>query len=131
MVIQSINEFYTRFLFKIYAITQDVAIPLDISTTFFNNLITNVRELFILEGLQVPQRLTTETNHKGNQRLLLIRNAAVVAEKNTRTIKSVVKKSGEILHHRKFMSMPGVSPSTKTAGLSSSFQSEKNSYTVV
>ena len=35
---QLVNDFYTRFLFKIDALPQDVALPLDISATFFNNL---------------------------------------------------------------------------------------------
>ena len=38
MVNQSLNEFYTRFLFKIYSLSQDVAFPLEDDATFFNNL---------------------------------------------------------------------------------------------
>ena len=40
---QSVNEFYTRFLFKIDALPQNVILPLDISETFFNNPSTEVR----------------------------------------------------------------------------------------
>ena len=47
MVNQSVNEFYTRFLFKIDAIPQEVALPLGISATFFNNLSPKVREFLI------------------------------------------------------------------------------------
>ena len=44
---QSVNEFYTRFLFKIDALPQELGFPLDINTTFFKNLSPDVRELFI------------------------------------------------------------------------------------
>ena len=81
----------------------------------------------ISEGVQVPQRLPTETNHQGNQRLLLIINAAVEAKRNTITIKAAVKPAGGTLHHRIFMSMPGGSPLIKTAGFISSFKAEENS----
>ena len=59
---------------------------MDIATTLFNNLRPDGREFLISEGVQVPQRLPTETNHQGNQRLILVINAAVEAENNTRTI---------------------------------------------
>ena len=81
MVNQSVNEFYTRFLFKIYALPQDVASLLDIAATFFNKLSTEVRDFLISEGVQVPPRPPTENNHLGNQRLLLVRNAALEAER--------------------------------------------------
>ena len=54
---QSVSEFYTRFLFKIDALPHDVAFPLDIASTFFNNLSPDVREFLISEGVQVTQRL--------------------------------------------------------------------------
>ena len=38
MVNQSVNGFYTRFLFKIDSLPQAIAFPLDIAATFFNNL---------------------------------------------------------------------------------------------
>ena len=110
MVNQSVNEFYTRFLFKIDALPHDVNFSLEISATFFNNLSPDNREFLISEGLQVPQRLPTETNHQGNQRLLLVRNAVVEAEKKIRTIKEALQPVGGGLHHRTFMSMPRVSP---------------------
>ena len=79
MVYQSVNEFYTRFLFKIDALPQDVAFILEISATFFSNLSPKVREFLISEGVQVPPRPPTENNHQGNHRLLLVRNAVVEA----------------------------------------------------
>ena len=105
MIIQSVNEFSTRFLFKIYALPQELGLPLDIVATFFNNLRPDVREFFISEGVQVPQRIPTETNHQGNQRLLLVINAAAEAEKKTRTIKPAVQPAGGGLRHRTFMRM--------------------------
>ena len=90
MVNQSANEFYTQSLFKIDALPQDVAFPLEIVATFFNNLSSDVREFFIPEGFQVPPRLPIENNHQRNQRLLLVRNTAVEAEKNIRTTKATV-----------------------------------------
>ena len=77
MLNQSVNEFYTRFLFKIGALPQDVAFPLDIAGTFFKTLSPYVRDFLISEGFQVPPRPPTENNHQVNQRLLLVRNAAV------------------------------------------------------
>ena len=47
MVNQSVNDFYTRFLFKMNALPQDVVLPLDISPNFSNNLIPNSIEFFI------------------------------------------------------------------------------------
>ena len=43
MVNQSVNEFYTQFLFEIDALPQDAVFLLDISATFFNNLSLEVR----------------------------------------------------------------------------------------
>ena len=43
MINQSVNEFYTRFLFKIYAIPQDAAFPLDIAARLFNNLSPDIK----------------------------------------------------------------------------------------
>ena len=63
MVNQSVNEFYTRFLFKIDALPQDAVFPLDIAITFFNNFSSYLRELLISEGIQVPPSTPTETNH--------------------------------------------------------------------
>ena len=119
MVNQSVNSFYTWFLFKIDELTQYVAFLLDIAATFFKKLSPEVREFLISEGVQVPQRLPTENNHQGNQKLLLVRNAAVEAENKTRKIKAAVQPAGGSIHHRKFMSMPGEIPSIKKYGLSS------------
>ena len=51
MINQLVNEFYSRFLFKVDALPQDVAFPLDIAVTFFNNLSPNFREFLISEGV--------------------------------------------------------------------------------
>ena len=123
---QSLNEFYIHFFFKIDALLQEVGFLLDIAVTFFNDLIPDVRELLISEGVKVPQILPTETNHQGNQRLLLVINSAVESEKNIRTIKAAVQPAVGRLHQRTFMSMPGVRPSIKTSDLSSRFQYEIN-----
>ena len=47
MVNQSVHEFYTRFLFKIDALPQDITFQLDIAATFLNNFSPEVRELLI------------------------------------------------------------------------------------
>ena len=83
MINHSVNEFHTWFLFKIYALLQEVVLPLVIVATFFINLSPDVREFLISEGVQVSLRLQSETNHQGNHRLLLVRNAAPEAENNT------------------------------------------------
>ena len=44
MVNHSVNEFYTCFLLKIDAFPQNVVFLLDISETFFNKLIPDLRE---------------------------------------------------------------------------------------
>ena len=59
MVNQSVNEFYTRFLFKIDALPQYEVFPIDIAVTFFNNLSTNVRVILISVGVQVTPRPPT------------------------------------------------------------------------
>ena len=46
MINQSVNEFYAQFLFKIDALPQDAVFSLEISVTFLNNLIPDVRDLF-------------------------------------------------------------------------------------
>ena len=86
---QSENEFYTWFIFKVDALSQNVLFSLDISAIVFNNLIPDVRELLIPEGIQVPPRTPTETNHQGNQRIILARNVVAEAEKKIIAIKSV------------------------------------------
>ena len=42
-----VNELYTRFLFKIDALPQDIVLPLDIAANLLNNLSPVVRELLI------------------------------------------------------------------------------------
>ena len=54
-------------------------IPIGYCCNILKKISPNVRELLISEGVQVPQILPTETNYQGNQRLLLVRNAAVEA----------------------------------------------------
>ena len=123
---QQVNNFHIRFLFKIYALLKEVGSPLQISATFLKNLSPGVWEFLISEGVQATQRLPTETNHQGNQRLILVRNAAVEAEKNIRKIREAVQPAGRRSHHRTFMRITGGIPSIKTSGLSSSFQYEMN-----
>ena len=73
----SVNEFYTRFLFRIDALQHDSAFPLGITANFFKKFITDVRELLISEGFQVTLRPPTETNNEVNQRLILFINVSV------------------------------------------------------
>ena len=47
LINQSVNEFYTHFLFKIDALLKEVVFPLDMAATFFNNLSPDVREFLI------------------------------------------------------------------------------------
>ena len=58
MVNQSVNYFYTRFLFKIDALPYDFAFPLDISSALLNNLSLDIREFLVSEGVQVPHKAT-------------------------------------------------------------------------
>ena len=124
VVNQSVNLFHTRFLFKIDALPQDVALPLDIAANFFNNLSPNVREFLVLEWIQVPPRLPTEKNHQGKQSLLWFINTTVESEKKTRTIKLAVQPASRIHHTSKFVGMLGGNSSTQMAVLGSSFQSK-------
>ena len=107
MANQSVNNLYTRFFFKIDSLPQDVAFPLEFSSTFFNNLSPNVTELLILEGVQVPPRPSTEKNHQVNQRLLLFRNSSAEAENNIITIKAAVKPEIRSRHPRTFVGLLG------------------------
>ena len=110
MINQSVNERYTRFLFKIKALLQEVGFPLYISAKSFNNLSPDVREFLISEGVQVNYRLPTETNLQGNQRLILVRNSAAEEKNKTKTVKLSVLPAGGGLHHRTFMRIPRESP---------------------
>ena len=89
------------------SLPQYIAFPLNVDATFFNNLIPDVRELLISEGLQVPLRPPTENNLWGNQRLLLVRNATVESEKKTKTIKATVQPASGICHPKTFMGILG------------------------
>ena len=113
MVNQSVNEVYTQFLLKIDALPHDVVFPLYIAAIFFNNLIPDVREFLISDVVQVPSRPPTENNHQGNQRRLVVRNLAVEAENNTRTIKASVQPARGISHPKTFMGMIAGNPSKK------------------
>ena len=67
-----------------------------------------------------------ETNHQGNQRVLLVINAAVEAENNIRTIKAAVQSVGGGPHQSTCVSMHRGGSSMKTAGSIGNFQYEKN-----
>ena len=69
------------------------------------------------EGVQVPARLTRKTNHQGNQRLLLVKYAAVEADKNTRTIKAEFQTVGVAQDPRSFIVIPRGSFSIQISGL--------------
>ena len=103
MINQSVNYSYTWVLFKIDSVPQNVAFTLDIAANFFNNLSINIKEFLISEGFQFPPRPPTEKNHKENQRLLLVRNAAVEEENNIRTIKEAVQPSSVSRYPETFM----------------------------
>ena len=126
MVKQSVNEFYTRFLFKIDALPQDFTFPLDVSGTFFNNLSPDVREFLISEGVQVPPRPPTETNHQGNHRLLLVINETVKPEKKFRTTKAAVQPVSGSHYPKTFMGVLAENPSSKISVFGSIFQSEES-----
>ena len=122
IVNKSVNEFYTRFLFKIYSIPQDFAFPLEITATFLKKSSPGVREFLISEGVQVPPRHPTEDNSQGNQRLLLVMNATVESEKNTRKIKTAVQAASGSRHPKKSLGTLVGNPSTQMDGFSSSFK---------
>ena len=67
----------------------------------------------------------TENNHQGNQRLLLVINMSVEAEKKTRTMKLAVQTVSGSLHPRTFMVMLGGNPSAQISILVCKFQSEE------
>ena len=72
-------------------------------------------------GVQSPQRPLTKTNQQGKQRLILVINAAMEAEKKIRMIKAVVKPEIGSLHPRKFIDMICGNPSIQMAALGSRF----------
>ena len=122
---QSVNKFYTRLPFKIDSLPQDVALLLGIAENFFNNLSPNVKEFLISEGVQVPPRPKSGNNHQGNQRLPLVRNAAVEAEKKTRIIKAAVQPASGSRHPKKLTGMLAGNPSTQMSGLGRAFTTRK------
>ena len=111
MVNQLVNYFYTRFLFKIDSLPQDVFFLLYIATNFFKNFNPDIRELLISEGVKVLPRLSTETNHQGKHRLVLFINSAVGAKKNIITITAAVQPEGGSRHPRTLIGMYGGNPS--------------------
>ena len=122
MVNQSVNDFYTRFIFIIDALPHKLVFPLYIAATFSKNLSHKVSEFLILEGFKFPQILPTETNHQVNHSLLLVRNAVLEAKKTVIKIKSAVQPRSGSRHFRKFLGMLGEKPSIQISGLCSSFQ---------
>ena len=98
MVNQSVNEFYTQCLFEIDALPQYVMLLLDITTTFFKNLSLQVRKLLITEKVQFPPIPLNETNQQENQKIILVRNAAVEAEKKIITINAAVQPASRSCH---------------------------------
>ena len=97
---QLVNEFYSRFLFKLNKIPQDIhSITFGHRRTFFNEFSTKVRKLLISEGVQVPPRIPTETNHQVNQTIILVINTSAEDEHNIGTIKASVQQSGGSRHN--------------------------------
>ena len=123
IVNQSINEFYTRFLFKIGGLPQDAVFPLDIAANFFNNLSPNIREIFISEGVQVPQGYQLKKS-PGKPEAHFSQKCGSRSKKQVRTKKSVVQPESGSRHPSTFVGVLGENPSTQMAGLGSSFQSE-------
>ena len=121
MVNQLVNDFYTRFLFKMDALPHNFAFPLDIDATLFNKSSTDVREFLISERVQVTQRPPTENNHQVNQSILFVINMAVESEKNIITVKAAAQPAIGSRHPKTFMGMLARNTSTQMAGLGNSF----------
>ena len=85
----------------------------------------------ISEVVQGPSRMPTETNRQGNQRPLLVINAAAEAEKNIIKIKATLQPYIGSNHPRKFMGSLGGNLSNKMSVLVSIFQLEENNSVVV
>ena len=117
MLDQSVNYFYRHFMFNIDAITQDKMFLLDIAATLLTFLSPDVQEFLVSEGVQIPARLTRKTNHQGNQKLLLVKDAAVEADKNNRTIKAAFQTVVIVHNPRSFMEMPRGIFSIQMSGL--------------
>ena len=67
---------------------------METATTFLNNLISEIIDILISEGVKVAIRPPMETNHQGKYRLLRVRKASVKSENKTITIKAAVQPSG-------------------------------------
>ena len=67
---------------------------METATTFLNNLVYEIMDLLISEGVKVYIRPPMETNHQGIYRLLMVRKAAVESENKTITIKASVQPAG-------------------------------------
>ena len=63
MLDQLVNYFYSHFMFNIDALSQDEMFLLYIAATFLKKLSPDVQEFLVLEGFQIPARLTRKTNH--------------------------------------------------------------------
>ena len=79
---------------------------LDIASTLLTFLSPDVQEFLVSEGVQIPERITRKTNHQGNQRILLLKDAEVKADKNNGTIKAAFQPVGVVHNPRSFMEMP-------------------------
>ena len=55
MVNQSVNDFKTRFPFKIDALQQDLSFPLDIAATFFKNWFPKLESYWYQKGSRFQQ----------------------------------------------------------------------------
>ena len=121
MVNQSVNDFYTWFLFKMDALPHNIMFPFEIAATFFNNLILDIRELLASEAFHIHPRLSTETNQQGKHRLLLVRSVVAEPEKKKRTIKVAVQAEIRIFHPGKFMGMLEGNSTIQMYRLGSSF----------
>ena len=103
-------------------------LPLDIAADLFNNLSPNIIELLIPEWLHLTPRPPTETNHQGNQRLLLVINSSVGSERKIRTTEAAVQPESRGRHTRTFMVMLGRNPSIQMSILGVILQSRENNY---
>ena len=128
MVNQSVNEFYTQFLLRIYSIQQVVVLTLGITATLLNSLRPDITEFLTSEGVHPPPRPPTKTNHQVNPRLFLVINVDVETENKIRTIKAVMKPASRGLHPRTFICMLGEKTSIKMAILGGIFQAGKYNY---
>ena len=90
---------------------------MDIAANLFNNLSPGGWEFLVSEGVQYPIIPPADINKQGNQRLLLVINAAVESYKNGITTKESLQTAGENPKTRLFVGMLGRSSSTEIIGL--------------